>query len=540
MRAGEYLLPDNARIREELAHLFAGPIDPQTHPGRILQHLADAHFSGQGEALKEFAIAVDALGRPASFDPKLDSIVRVEVHKLRRLLREYYEGEGRNRPLAILVAPGGYRLAFAERPGSVETLDAPSSSDAPPLADEGGRSATGPAASPVTALPALEPALGSRLWFAGSRGRAALAAALVLSVMLWWWWPDRAMDPGAEAVSAAMPPALPAASPGSVASRFPLRISAGATEPYTDRNGRLWSADMYHDGGRVARIPATDVVYFTRAPEMFRTRREGDFHYRIPVPAGTYELRLHFTETLYGDSKLGGGGESSRMFRISVNGNPVVDPLDVVSDAGGPNIALTRVFPGVRPSQDGRVHIRFESLVNEKAMVSGLELLPGSDDRALPRRIAVGTRSLRSPDGEEWEAEDSYNAGRLRERSGEVIGAPFSGIFGMERFGNFRYRLPTVPGHRYRLTLWIAEQYFGVERMQPRHPTRQFDILADGVLLASDVKVDKEAGGSLKAWSRTFRGLTGTAQGYTELHFRPDSNYALLNALEWVDEGPAR
>lgn len=540
MRAGEHPPPEEATVREELAHLFAGPIDPQTHPGRILQHLADAHFSGQGEALKEFSIAVDALGRPASFDPKLDSIVRVEVHKLRRLLREYYEGEGRNRPLAILVAPGGYRLAFAERPTAAEAGENSGSGETPLLRGPGDATAAGLAESLAAPFPVTEPSPDSRLWFTGSRGRAVLAAAIVLLAAMWWWWPDRAMDPSGEAVSAAMPPALPAASPGNLASQFPIRISAGAAESYTDRNGRVWSADMYHDGGRVARVPAADVIYFTRAPEMFRTRREGDFHYRIPVPAGTYELRLHFTETLYGDSKLGGGGESSRMFRISVNGKPVVDPLDVVSDAGGPNIALTRVFPGVRPSQDGRVHIRFESLVNEKAMVSGLELLPGSEDRALPRRIAVGARALRSPDGEEWEAEDSYDAGRLRERSAEVTGAPFSGIFGMERFGNFRYRLPTVPGHRYRLTLWIGEQYFGVERTQPRHPARQFDILADGVILASDVKVDKEAGGARRAWSRTFRGLTGTAQGYTELHFRPDSNYALLNALEWVDEGPAR
>jgi hypothetical protein len=539
MRPGEHPLPEEANIREELAHLFAGPIDPQTHPGRILQHLADAHFSGHGEALKEFAIAVDALGRPASFDPKLDSIVRVEVHKLRRLLREYYDGEGRNRPLAILVAPGGYRLAFSERPTAAEAVDTPPSIDAPPLRDVGVRSATGPTGSPVTPLPHLEPSPGSRRWL--TLGRAVLAAAAIaLLATLLWWWPDGAIDRNAEAVSAAMPPAIPAASLGNVASQFPLRISAGATESYTDRNGRVWSADTFYDGGRVARVPAADVVYFTRAPEMFRTRREGDFHYRIPAPAGTYELRLHFTETLYGDSKLGGGGESSRMFRISVNGQPVVDPLDVVADSGGPNIALTRVFPGVRPSQDGRIHVRFESLVNEKAMVSGLELLPGSEDRALPRRIAVGTRPLRSPAGEDWEAEDSYDAGRLRERSGVVTGAPFSGIFGLERFGNFRYRLPVVPGHRYRLTIWIAEQYFGVERVQPRHPGRQFDILADGILLASNVKVDEEAGGSLKAWTRTFRGLTGTAQGYTELHFRPDSNYALLNALEWVDEGPAR
>ena len=38
---------------------------------------------------------MEALGRPADFDQKRDSIVRVEAHRLRKRLREYYEADGR-------------------------------------------------------------------------------------------------------------------------------------------------------------------------------------------------------------------------------------------------------------------------------------------------------------------------------------------------------------------------------------------------------------------------------------------------------------
>lgn len=542
--------PEESRIQEELAHLFDGPIDPKTHAGRILRHLAEAHFSGRTEALKEYAIAVDVLGRPASFDPKLDSIVRVEVHKLRRLLRDYYEGEGKNRALRILVAPGGYRLAIAEQAPRLEAGLGGSVTVREADANGHGRLGAGPIPTEETAQAPAVPnprrreageGRGGRIPLAGSllRMTVAVGGIAILAVLLWWRPPGTKGNASGE-VNAALPPAASKTQTTPGASLFPIRISAGATEPYTDRNGRVWSADQHFDGGRSSRDIGNQIVRFTRAPDLFRTRREGDFHYRIPAPPGKYEVRLHFAENLYGDIKRGGGGETSRMFRVSINGQPVLDPLDIVGDAGGPDIALTRVFVGVRPAEDGRIHIRFESLANEKAMVNGIEVLRGLADRALPRRIAVGTRALQSPEGEEWEAEDGYDSGRIHERSQTVTGGPGVGVFGEERFGNFRYRLPVVPGHRYTLTVWAAEQFFGVERTQSRHPDRQFDILADGLMLAENVRLIEEAGGPLKAWKRTFRGLTGTPQGYSELHFRPDSNYAVVNALEWVDEGPAR
>jgi len=55
---------------------------------------------------------VEALGRPDSFDPRRDSIVRVQARKLRERLAAYYAGEGREESCRIVYHTGSYQPAF--------------------------------------------------------------------------------------------------------------------------------------------------------------------------------------------------------------------------------------------------------------------------------------------------------------------------------------------------------------------------------------------------------------------------------------------
>src|ERR1700754_2218257 len=61
---------------------------------QLLQFLTEKTINGSAESLKEYTIGVEALGRKPDFDPKLDPIVRVQSHRLRAKLKEYYEAEG--------------------------------------------------------------------------------------------------------------------------------------------------------------------------------------------------------------------------------------------------------------------------------------------------------------------------------------------------------------------------------------------------------------------------------------------------------------
>lgn len=80
---------------------------------RLLRYVVDKALAGQAAEIKEYAIAVDVFGR-ATYDPRVDSLVRVEVAKLRERLARYYETDGREDPVRIEIPKGGYAPAFRQ------------------------------------------------------------------------------------------------------------------------------------------------------------------------------------------------------------------------------------------------------------------------------------------------------------------------------------------------------------------------------------------------------------------------------------------
>ncbi|MBV8841808.1 MAG: helix-turn-helix domain-containing protein, partial [Bryobacterales bacterium] len=56
--------------------------------------------------MKEYTIAVKALGRGESFDPRIDSIARVEVSRLRSRLDQYYATAGSQDPIIFILPKG--------------------------------------------------------------------------------------------------------------------------------------------------------------------------------------------------------------------------------------------------------------------------------------------------------------------------------------------------------------------------------------------------------------------------------------------------
>lgn len=73
---------------------------------RLLQHVVERSLSGDRESLKEYAIGLDVFGRPPSFDPKADSIVRTTARQLRLKLAEYYQSAGSGNPVRISLPKG--------------------------------------------------------------------------------------------------------------------------------------------------------------------------------------------------------------------------------------------------------------------------------------------------------------------------------------------------------------------------------------------------------------------------------------------------
>jgi hypothetical protein len=131
---------------------------------RLLVYLRDATISTDPSVWSETSIGANAFGR-RDFNPKLDTIVRVEMRRLRQKLDEYYAGEG---------AESAVRLRFE-------------------------RSTYRPYVEP-NIPPAVEPALTplpqptDRFWSGVAWGAGSLALLVLIACALWWAFsrPDKA------------------------------------------------------------------------------------------------------------------------------------------------------------------------------------------------------------------------------------------------------------------------------------------------------------------------------------------------------------
>jgi hypothetical protein len=155
---------------------------------RLLRYLTAKSIEAPGEQIKEYTIGVEALERRPSFDPKEDTIVRVQIHRLREKLLEYYQGEGIQDPIMVTIPKGRYLPSFEVRPPSLPL--SPSlvtlSQGAGAITDE-----TSPATPVNMDLPADDAPSRGELggaglrWFGGKvplwAGAACLAALLFLA-----------------------------------------------------------------------------------------------------------------------------------------------------------------------------------------------------------------------------------------------------------------------------------------------------------------------------------------------------------------------
>jgi serine/threonine-protein kinase len=72
-------------------------------------------LEGRQNALKEYLVGVEVFNKLETFDPRIDSIVRVEARRLRSKLERYYQTEGREDNVVIQFRKGSYVPILATR-----------------------------------------------------------------------------------------------------------------------------------------------------------------------------------------------------------------------------------------------------------------------------------------------------------------------------------------------------------------------------------------------------------------------------------------
>jgi hypothetical protein len=503
--------PQEEEWREMQAVLQSGILDKAPNLLDFLNYMAERHFSKATDQIKEYSIAVQALHRSEQFDPQLDTIVRVTAHTLRRKLEQYYLTEGADHPIQIRLPAGKYALQFDRKERTALTPTA--LADANPPIEESAPDI----GHPINTKSLIPLVLAS-------------SAALLLILLVIGF--SRHKQAGVVARPESPVPGTGAgAGPGTgtgsgtrtAAAAAPdrsIRIRFGANaSPYLDVAGQTWTADQYCQGGSTFSHPNTE-IQGTDDPSLFLNGRQGRFRCKIPAPQGSYQLLLLFADTE-------ADREGARAVDFTINDNLAV-PLDIVDEAGGDDIVLGKIYPGIHPMSDGTIHVDF---ISDTSFVNALELVPAESDAMQPLRMLAGPAVFRDSQGNLWRPEQFFQGGRRTVHSTSLPKVVDSKLFEWERYGHSHYSIPVLAGKGYKVRLYFSEGWFGSYNGGPGGvDSRVFDVYCDGTTLLKNfdiLKYNKNGTAVI-----TFDHVLPTAHGILELDFMPVNNYPLINAIE--------
>lgn len=490
--------------------------------GRFLSFICEKYFEGATSEVKEYSIAVYALGRPEDFDPQLDTVVRVTAHSLRKRLELYYSTEGVDHPVQICLPPGHYVPRFVHREDSGTGTFKPYGEEANGfhlLTEDVEIETAVSSSAPSDSIP-TKISFHQALVAAAKRGPhrhflifgLVLLCALAAAYFLW----TRRSQAKSETQSASAPAAL----------NFSGQIHAlvGADRAvFVDKSGFSWQNDRFCTGGNSFSVTGHSILG-TDDPQIFQAGRRGTFNCNFPAPPGIYEVHLLFAET-------SGLQENARNVTFSINGAAPTH-LDVVDDAGGDDTATTKIFTDIAPENDGVIHIDFNS---QESFVNAIEIIPGLAHRMLPARIVTGHSAYKDSAGNLWQPDRYFFGGRLSWFAGDLSQVPDHSLYEWHRFGHFRYVIPVAPGSKYTVKLYFLEHWFGIQnRGSGGAGSRIFDVSCNGSTLLKSFDIYREAGSGPLV--KTFPHIEPTAQGKIELYFTPIANYPSVSAIEVIPE----
>ncbi|MFN0170339.1 MAG: hypothetical protein ACKV22_28300, partial [Bryobacteraceae bacterium] len=102
-------------IRAHLEKVLASELFSHAESlSRLLRFVVERTLDGQSDQIKEYTLGVEVFGRGDAFDPRLDTIVRVQARNLRAKLEKYYETSNDEDGVRIDLAPGSYVPEFRE------------------------------------------------------------------------------------------------------------------------------------------------------------------------------------------------------------------------------------------------------------------------------------------------------------------------------------------------------------------------------------------------------------------------------------------
>jgi hypothetical protein len=346
---------------------------------QILKFVVETAIKGDADRIKEYSIATEGLGRRPDFDPKADSIVRIQMQRLRKRLEEYYSDEGAGDPLRIVVPAGHYVPVFHAFPKARPPLQSqeliPEPQPSRPSIDPGRMLSHRLLLSLILVLLGIVALMGHRLSRAPALNSSASAEPRTLPTSLAPLWG----------------PFLPPNSPPLIvysnslfllddywglhglppSNNHPLPIGAivsdlswlGRTSPILSRVGNLYYYDLYTGTGEV--VAGADVARFlTDEKQDFSIERSGLVSFDLS----------RGTNVIF----LGGPGADSHLASLSLHGD-----LDIVSSGQGFSVVQDcRPEAGKAPTYSLKRDPKTKQILTDYALIS---LLPA----AVPDRFRL-------------------------------------------------------------------------------------------------------------------------------------------------------
>jgi len=181
---------------------------------------------------------------------------------------------------------------------------------------------------------------------------------------------------------------------GAAGYHYLYRINCGG-DAYTDEFDQHWlTDDTTFSRSWAARFPELnpylgsqrvtyDHIRGVRDWELFQYFRFGrhELSYRFDVPDGKYRIELYFVEPWHG---TGGSDktdcEGLRIFDVAVNGNVVLNDLDLWAEAGHDKAVKKTVYTHIK---GGKMQINFPEVKAGQAVISAIAI--ATKDKAVPQ-----------------------------------------------------------------------------------------------------------------------------------------------------------
>ena len=140
-----------------------------------------------------------------------------------------------------------------------------------------------------------------------------------------------------------------------------IRLNAGGGS-FTTGSGNVFAADQHFSSSKT--YSYTTGISNTTDDALYQTERYGpNFSYSIPVPSGTYTVKLHFAEAFFTVS-------GKRVFNVNVEGSPFLTNYDIYADAGSATAVVKQLEVSVT---DGTLNLSFTGTV-ENAKINAIEI----------------------------------------------------------------------------------------------------------------------------------------------------------------------